>query len=69
MFPKDDINQKRTRMRGLYKDRKRQLEVEEKRLDELRLIREEIKENNIIQKQRNEILLKLVEAQTRQQES
>lgn len=54
-------------MRALCKDRKRQLELEERRLDELRLIREEIKGNNNIQKQRNDILFKLVEAQTRQQ--
>ncbi|KAK5650045.1 hypothetical protein RI129_001074 [Pyrocoelia pectoralis] len=43
-------------MSTLFRQRQKQLELEEKRVAEITLLRKAIEESNVIQKERNEIL-------------
>lgn len=52
---------KRMRNNNLYYLRKQMTDIEERRVEELSLLRKEIEKNNIIQQERNDIFKKLLE--------
>lgn len=53
--------QKNIRAKALYDIRKKQLDCEERRVNAINELKEAIKEHNVIQKERNEILQQLVQ--------
>lgn len=53
--------EKSVRNRALYNFRKKQIEIEESRINEIKLLREAVEKNNLLQAERNEIMKKLVE--------
>lgn len=53
-------NSSKIRNRSLYTFRKKQLDIEEKRVQEIELLRKAVTESNEIQRERNELLKKLI---------
>lgn len=59
--PKRSNTEKAIRNRSLYNFRKKQLDIETQRVEEIKLLRKAVEQNNEIQERRNAILEMLVE--------